>query len=141
MQPGARRPFQRRRLRYDRAHALEAGYAVDKGIPWHEYLARWTNADRAIVQAVLAEHALRCQICGTAPWEWENADGSLNPGAFRAVSSVCLGDAALERMRKSQEGGSGVPGSSLRLVPEDVVLSQQARGARRPVSARERRTR
>lgn len=138
MQPGARRPFQRRRLRYDHSFRLEAEYAVDKGIPWKKYVKDWDLESRSVVQAVLAERALRCQVCGTAPWEWEDADGLLNPGAFRATSHVCLGDAAMDKLRKSQENGPSVPGSSIRLVPEEVWVAQQARGAQRPMSHRER---
>ena len=138
MRGGAERPFQRRRLRYDHVFRLEADYSVDKGIPWKRYLREFAAEDRALVQAVLLERSLRCANCGTAPWEWEDEHGAPNPGAFRAVTHVCLGDAAIERLRKSQENTAGVPGSNIKLVPETVFEHRERKGFSRPLSARER---
>jgi hypothetical protein len=132
VQPGAGRPFQRRRLRYDPGYRLEASYAVEHGIPWEEYLERWSPQSRAVVQAVLAENALRCQTCGTAGHEWETDD------AFVAVDSVCPGCAARDRKRADSETGPMVPGSSIKLVPQAMARALAGAPISRPRSARER---
>lgn len=105
---------------------------MDKGIPFKEYLRRWDNEDRARVQAVLAENALRCQMCGTADWEW------VTDSSFRAVESVCQGCAAKDRKRAGSETGGQIPGSSIRLVPEEVAVRTETIRTGRPKSARER---
>lgn len=140
MQPGARRPFHRDRLRYDEHYALELGYAVDKGIPWKEYVRRWSLEDRSRVIAALQDKAARCSVCSTAPWEWLDAEGNLDPEAFAVVDHDCHGCAAKDRVRLARETEkvAARPGSSLVLVPRRLAEIAKAATRRRPMSARER---
>lgn len=54
-------------------------------MPHSEFLA-WDDEDRMKALAFLMEKAERCQMCGTAPWEWEQ-----NRHAYEAVEHFCHG--------------------------------------------------
>jgi hypothetical protein len=126
-------PFQRARLRYDSTFSLEAGYCYDHGIPYEEYLERWSDADRAKVTAVALENADRCNMCGSSMDEW-NAD----PDAYEAVRSFCPG--CMRRETMSDDPDSPVTkGFSVRLLPKataaaqrEEMASKQAQGTARP---------
>lgn len=133
MQQGAGRPFQRRRLRYDSTFAAEAEYAVEKGIPWEEYLARWSLRSRAIVIAVQMEKAERCTMCGTRAWEWAE-----DPEAYVPETHVCPGCAVQDAASAEQDNATKPKGSRIRLIPRRVAELKAAKGRKRPLSRRER---
>lgn len=99
-------PYQQR-LRVDPTFSLELGFCDDHGIP-HSELLSWDPVDRAKMAAYRLEKAARCQLCGTASWEWE-ADRR----AYTPVEEICMGC-----MIKAQlEDGPHTPGQSIQLVP------------------------
>lgn len=109
MHGGAERPFQRARLRYDPAFALEAAYCHEQGIPYSEYLRRWNEEDRAIVTAVTIENSKKCSSCGTAEWEWDE-----DPFAYHPVLHTCRG---CQKQELLSEGIEDMPkGTTIRLV-------------------------
>jgi hypothetical protein len=140
VQPGARRPFHRERLRYDEYYALELGYAVEHGVPWKEYVKRWSLEDRSRLIAYLQDKSKRCTNCGTAPWEWLDDEGNLDPEAFAVLDQVCHGCAAKDRVRLARETDktAALQGASLVLVPKRLAAVAKAAARRRPMSARER---
>jgi hypothetical protein len=82
-------PFQRERLRYDASLYMEMSYCYENGIPHSEFLD-WTPEDRAKTLAFMMEKALRCDLCGTAEWEWD-ADRHMageGPGDMPGTSIV-----------------------------------------------------
>lgn len=133
MQLGARCPFQRTRLRYDRTFALEVGYCYDHGIPYSEYLERWTDADRARVAAVGLERARICSKCGTDSMDWED-----DPYAYAPMFVTCPGCQKIEAL--SKDDTPRPLGTSIRLVPKEtaVRLAREAE-AGRPRPRRKRR--
>lgn len=132
MQPGARRPFQRARLRYDAAFATELGYCVDRGIPHSKYLEQWSAEDRAKVVALLLERSERCSMCGTSPWEWDPAQGG-HKHAYDPEHQICLGCQRKELLRDDTEKAPA--GSSVVLVPRKVAAAR--RRARRAKEAQQ----
>lgn len=105
---GDGRPFQRERLRYDPRLYLELSYCAEKGIPHSEFL-EWDPEDRAKVLAYMVEKAERCDMCGTAPWEWD-----LDKRAYEPVEKFCMG-CYLKHM--ANEGNSSLPGTTITLAP------------------------
>lgn len=112
MQPGAERPFQRSRLRYDPTFALELDYCFERGIPHSEFLERWNAEDRAKVTAVAMEKGERCALCGTADWEWDE-----DPFAYVAITTGCRGCMMTETLSADQANTPGPKGSRVRLFP------------------------
>jgi len=112
---------------------MEALYAVDKGIPWSEYLERWEGSDRSLVVAVRLEEAERCSSCGSADWEWAE-----DPDAYRAMTVVCMGCVVKDRERLNSDDGARIPGSSIRLVPRERAQAMSQTKGTRPQSRRER---
>lgn len=134
MQSGHGCPFQRQRLRIDPSFALELGYAVEHGIPWSRYLEEFSSADRGWVIAHTMEQAERCDMCGTASWEWEE-----NRFAYEAVDSLCQG-CYLKSVFSDQEGSS-LPGTNVKLVPVTPLRKAQRQVAeerRRKMQEKER---
>lgn len=122
MQRRARRPFQRARLRYDSTFALEVEYCFDRGIPYEEYLARWSAEDRAKVAAVALERGEKCTRCGTREWEWHE-----DPNAYEPIYWTCMGCQKRELLEKSDE--KTAPGTSIRLVPRQTAAKMRERAA------------
>ena len=60
-------------------------YCYEHGIPHSKFL-KWDPEDRAKTLAFALESALRCSMCGTASWEWEE-----NKFAYTAVDEFCQG--------------------------------------------------
>lgn len=77
--------------------------------------------------ALLLEKSERCDMCGTASWEWEE-----NRFAYEAVDHFCQG-CYLKSVYSDQESTS-LPGTNVVLVP---VTSQ--RRAERQVAEERRR--
>lgn len=129
MLEGPRRPFHARRLRYDATFALEVGWCSDHGLP-HSALLEWSEEDRAKLVAYLVESAARCQMCGTASWEWED-----DPFAYEAGTELCRGCMIKDTAMQDSPGGAG---TRVVLVPKRLAQARRDAGAHRP--ARGRRT-
>lgn len=100
-------------------------YCYDKGIPHSKYLS-WDAEDRAKLMAYLMESNLRCTLCGTAGWEWDE-----NKFAYTAVDEFCRG--CYQKSVYKDTEGSSLPGTNVRLVPTTPILK-----AKMVVSARRR---
>lgn len=92
-------------------------YCHERGIPHSEFL-EWDPEDRAKTLAFSLESAARCQMCGTADWEWEN-----NKFAFTAVEEFCRG--CYQKSVFSDQQGSSLPGTNVKLVPTTPQLTAQ----------------
>lgn len=126
MPAGRRHPFHRERLRYDAAFAAELGYCYDKGLPHSFYLGgplEWTDTDRDKNQAYGLEKGLRCSMCGTAPWEWEQ-----DKNAYEAVIETCMGCYVKDAKREDADG----PGVSITLIPRLRAAMMRAQPRRAP---------
>lgn len=111
MQQGSERPFFRQRLRNDPQFSLELGYCVEHAIPHSVWLEDWDGEDRAKVVAYLMEQAVRCDMCGTAPWEWEE-----NAFAYEAVDHFCKG--CYQKSVFSDAESASLPGTNVLLIPQ-----------------------
>ena len=89
------------------------GWCVDKGIPHHTYLS-WPAESRAKLIAYLMEEALRCSLCGSAEWEWED-----NKHAYDVTEKFCQG-CYLKTVTADSNGG--LPGTTVELVPVTPLL-------------------
>lgn len=69
----------------------------------HSEFMEWEQEDQAKAIAFVFEDAERCQMCGTAEWEWEE-----NRRAYEPVLSTCWGCYYKEIAREGQEIGPGV---------------------------------
>jgi superfamily II RNA helicase len=92
-------------------------YCHEHAIPHSEFL-EWDPEDRAKTLAFAMESAVRCQMCGTAPWEWEE-----NKFAFTAVDEFCQG--CYQKSMYSDTQGSSLPGTNVRLIPTTPQLTAQ----------------
>lgn len=61
------------------------------------------------------EQSLRCTMCGTAPWEWEE-----NRYAYTAVDELCHGCYQKSVFQDTQS--KSLPGTNVKLVPTTPVL-------------------
>ena len=120
MQSGTRCPFQVRRLRYDPAFALEVGWCSDHGLP-HSTLLSWSAEDRAKLTGYLLESAARCQMCGTAPWEWDPEQGG-DRRAYEAASNFCMG---CHTKAAAQDDEPVAEGTTIVLVPARVAAARR----------------
>lgn len=93
---------------------MEMSYCHEKGIPHSEFL-EWEPEDRAKVLAYSLESATRCQMCGTAPHEWEQ-----NRFAYTAVDDFCQG--CYQKSVFSDQESRSLPGTNVRLVPTTPML-------------------
>ena len=69
----------------------------------------WDVDDRNKVIATLFEEGSRCQMCGTAEWEWK-ADRY----AYHSALHVCLG---CQNIELSSEDQDTAPGGKMVLIP------------------------
>jgi hypothetical protein len=92
-------------------------FCNDKGIPHSQFLD-WDTEDRSKAIAFLEEASLRCSMCGTAPWEWEQ-----NKFAFTAVDEFCQG--CYQKSVFSETQGSSLPGTNVKLIPTTPQLTAQ----------------
>ena len=83
-------------------------YCYEHGIPHSEFL-EWEPEDRAKVLAFMIEKGGRCEMCGTAEWEWE-----ADKRAYEPVEKFCMG-CYLKHM--VEEGGSSMPGTTIVMEP------------------------
>lgn len=101
-------------------------YCYEHGIP-HSVFLTWAPEDRSKILAYIMEKAERCQMCGTAPWEWEE-----NRFAYTAVEELCNG-CYQKSVYQDTQSSKSLPGTNVKLVPTTPELS-----ARMLVTARKR---
>jgi len=87
---------------------MEMAYCYDHGISHSEFL-EWEPEDRAKTLAFMMEKSTRCDMCGTAEWEWD-----ANRRAYEPVEKFCMG-CYLKHM--ADEGGNSLPGTSIVMEP------------------------
>lgn len=95
---------------------MEVSYCADKGIP-HAELLGWDVSSRAKLLAQLMEAADRCQMCGTAEWEWNE-----NAYAYEPNEHFCKGCYLREI---ANEGRTSLPGTRIELTPVSEALRLQ----------------
>jgi hypothetical protein len=88
---------------------MEVSWASEHGLP-HSALLEWDDEDRAKLTAYLLESNAKCQMCGTADWEWEE-----DRFAYEPAQKQCWGCYTKEI---SREGSNTLPGSTITLVPK-----------------------
>lgn len=88
------------------------------GIPHSEFL-EWEPEDRAKVLAFSLEEASRCNMCGTAAWEWEQ-----NKFAYTPVEEFCQG--CYQKSVYSDQESRSLPGTSVKLVPTTPMMKAKA---------------
>lgn len=95
---------------------MEMSYCYEQGIPHSEFLG-WEPDDRAKTLAFMLEKAARCDMCGTAEWEWE-ADRF----AYSPEQHGCRG-CYLKHV--AGEEGAQMPGTTITLVPRSAQRDAQ----------------
>lgn len=93
-------------------------FCSENGIPHSEFLD-WDPVDRAKQIAYMIEDAQRCQMCGTADWEWD-ADAN----AYTPVEHLCRG---CYREKVYTEGKDLLPGTTVRLAKTDSAQVRKMR--------------
>ena len=94
------------------------GWCVDHGLP-HSALYEWDPEDRAKLHAYLLEDSLRCTMCGTAQWEWDE-----NRRAYHPVERFCPGCYA---KAMQAEDNDSLKGTTVELVPNTPELQEKLR--------------
>ena len=92
-------------------------YCFERGIPHSKFL-KWDPEDRAKTIAYALEQGLRCNMCGTALWEWEE-----NRFAFTAIDEFCQG--CYQKAIFSDTQSTSLPGTNVKLVPTTPQLTAQ----------------
>jgi hypothetical protein len=87
---------------------MELQWCSDHGLP-HSALLDWCEEDRAKLAAFLLESNSRCQMCGTADWEWEE-----DRNAYEPMVKQCWGCYVKDR---ATDENDRLPGSTMTLVP------------------------
>lgn len=123
MQQGAGSGPYRGRLRYDRDFFFELQICSEYGIPHSTFLA-WDTDDQAKAIAFAIEKGMRCGLCGTAGWEWDETQGG-SRHAYQAVENFCHGCYALAAARVND------PNRNSDGVSVELVIGGGAAGARR----------
>lgn len=83
-------------------------YCYEKGLSHDEFLS-WSNEARAKTLAFALEQSSRCQLCGTAEWEWDE-----NRFAYEPVEKFCHG---CHLKAIATEGNNSLPGTTVELSP------------------------
>ena len=82
-------------------------YCYEHAVPHSQFL-EWPVEDRGKLLAYMAEQALRCDMCGTADWEWDQ-----DKFAYTPTTKFCRG---CHQKAVASEGDSA-PGSRVVLAP------------------------
>jgi hypothetical protein len=96
-------------------------YCHEKGISHSHYLGgplEWDRDDRDKNLAYMIERSTRCQMCGTAGWEWEEDRFSYEP-----MIEVCFGCQQKDLMREE----ATQPGTTILLVPKEEAAKMRAK--------------
>jgi len=91
-------------------------YCYERGISHSDFLS-WAPQDRAKTLAFALEQAARCQLCGTAEWEWTE-----NRFAYEAEEQYCRG-CYLKAV--ASEGSNNLPGTTVELIPVTELTRAQ----------------
>ena len=83
-------------------------------MPHSEFLS-WDPEDRAKTVAALLEQAERCQMCGTAAWEW-----SEDRFAYTPIDHFCQG--CYQKNIYQDTISHALPGTTVKLVPTTPML-------------------
>lgn len=97
------------------------GYCYEKAIPHSEFM-EWDSTDRSKVLAWRIEEGMKCGMCGTAEWEWEQ-----DKFAYHPVNKMCRGCYLKDIASETEQN---VPGTTVVLVPKDAVTDEMLRGGR-----------
>lgn len=89
-------------------------YCHEKAIPHSEFM-EWDPEDRSKLVAYILEQSERCQMCGTANWEWDE-----NKYAYSAVDEFCHG--CYQKSVFSDTMSTSLPGTNVRLIPTTPAL-------------------
>lgn len=93
---------------------MEMSFCNEKGIPHSEFLG-WAPEDRAKTLAYQMESALRCTMCGTAGWEWDE-----NRFAYAAVEEFCQG--CYQKSMFTDTESKSLPGTNVKLTPTTPMM-------------------
>jgi hypothetical protein len=102
---------------------MEMAWCSDHGLP-HSALLEWDEDDRAKLAAYLIESASKCQMCGTAEWEW-----SEDPYAYEVIMVQCPG---CYRKEVAGEDAEKQPGSRMSLIPKHRAAAMRDTPKRAP---------
>jgi len=102
---------------------MEVAWCSDHGLP-HSTLFSWDEDDRAKLAAYLLESGEKCQMCGTAGWEWEE-----DRYAYEPITHQCWGCYMKDR---ATDENDRLPGSTITLVPSYVAESVRNQKTKRP---------
>lgn len=97
---------------------MQMRFCNEHGMPHSQFLD-WNPDDQAKALAMMFDDAQRCQLCGTADWEWEQ-----DRHAYEPVLKTCLGCYYKEISREGQEIG---PGVTVALEKPGTMASAQRR--------------
>lgn len=79
----------------------------------HTQYMHWEPDDQAKALAFFIEESQRCQMCGTASWEWED-----NPYAYEPIAQLCKGCYLKDT---AQEDSKNLPGTQIVLEPSAAI--------------------
>jgi hypothetical protein len=105
-------------------------------IPHSTFMA-WDPVDQAKAIAYLLHASEKCSLCGTAEWEWDEAQGG-SRFAYEPVEKICMG------CYKKHDMSDGGPGSYMLLEPTGTQASakrfiEAERAQARRIAARNNR--
>jgi hypothetical protein len=103
-------------------------WCTDHGLPHSEFLS-WSNEDRAKTVAYLLESNERCQMCGTAPWEWDE-----DRNAYEPTVKQCWGCYVREG---ADHDTHSLPGSRVVLAPRKQAEALLTKPNVKPVLRKE----
>ena len=103
---------------------MEVQWCSDHGLP-HSALLSWDAEDRAKLAAFLTEHNSRCQLCGTADWEWQE-----DRYAYEPIAKQCWGCYAKDGAKDQNDS---LPGSTITLIPKKFAEMMSKKENRLPV--------
>ncbi len=92
------------------------GLCNEWGIPHSEFM-EWQPDDRSKALAYAIEKGLKCGLCGTADWEWEEDKRSYTP-----IEHFCLG--CYYKGQIEEEAGHQ-KGTTVQLVPTGSTAHQK----------------
>lgn len=122
----------RERLRHDPQFALELTFCFEFARIPHSAFWEWDPDDQAKALAWMLERNSRCQMCGTADWEWED-----DRFAYEPQEKICRG---CELKDMVNEDAENTPGRQVVLIPKGAI-SAKVRKDQRQKYLRDQRAR
>lgn len=83
----------------------------------HSEFLEWDEVDRGKALAFAIEEGLRCQMCGTADWEWDE-----NKHAYEPIAKLCHGCYLKDT---ASDDSKNLPGTSVVLEPYGSVSLEE----------------